>query len=207
LIWRFFYFFAPDLHAGNDRIRERTIMAQWPDLERYREYLLLLARTQLATRAPGKLDASDVVQQSLLVAHAQRDQFRGQTSAELVGWLRRILAGTLVDQLRAQGRGKRDYRRECSLDDPLADVEAWLAAEQSSPSAAAQRHEEGVRLAHALAQLPDGQREAVTLRYLHGATLDNIAEQLNRSPVAVAGLLKRGLAKLRELLAEDRTHD
>ena len=68
-----------------------------PSLERYRAYLHLLARLQLDPRLQSKLDASDVVQQTLVKAHNGRGQFRGQTDAELAGWLRRILANTLTD--------------------------------------------------------------------------------------------------------------
>ena len=69
-------------------------------LERYRSYLHLLARTQLDGRLRGKFDASDIVQQTLLKAHASLAQFRGQGPAELAGWLaergRQLAAGELV---------------------------------------------------------------------------------------------------------------
>src|SRR2546430_13848358 len=88
-------------------------------LEQFRPYLLLLARLQLGRQFPGKLDASDVVQQALLEAHRQRDQFQGGTTPQLLAWLRRILAGTLTDALRGLGRAKRDAARECSLEAAL----------------------------------------------------------------------------------------
>ena len=61
-------------------------------------YLCSLARIQVAARPwlAAKLDASDMVQQTLLKAHAARDQFRGRSAAEMAGWLRRILARTLA---------------------------------------------------------------------------------------------------------------
>jgi RNA polymerase sigma-70 factor (ECF subfamily) len=179
-----------------------------PHLERFREYLRLLARLQLGRQFQGKLDASDVVQQTLLEAHRKRGQFRGQTDAEMAAWLRQLLACTLADTLRGLGRAKRDARREQSLEAALDQssgrIGSRLAADQSSPSHAAQEHEQAVRLAEALALLPEAQREAVILRYYQDCALDEISRQLNRSPAAVAGLLKRGARLLRELLQEER---
>ena len=83
-----------------------------------------------------------------------------------------------------------------------ARLEAWLAAEQSSPSQKAQRNEQVLQLCEALDELPESQREAVQLHYWQDCTLAEIAEQMDRTPAAVAGLLKRGLRKLRELMQE-----
>jgi RNA polymerase sigma-70 factor (ECF subfamily) len=175
-------------------------------LERFREYLLLLARVQLGQRLPGKLDASDVVQQTLLEAHRKRAQFRGGSEAELAAWLRQLLACTLADALRAFGRAKRDVARERSLEaaveESSARLAAWLAAEQSSPSQQAVRHEQAVHLADALARLPEAQRQALELRYCQGWSLADISGHLGRSPAAVAGLLKRGLKQLRLSLGD-----
>src|SRR5205809_5993339 len=109
--------------------------AEEPDfaLERFRYYLLLLARWHLGDQLRGKLDPSDAVQMTLLEAHRKRAQFRGQTEAEMAAWLRQMLAYTIADALRAQGRIKRDATRELSLDDASARMESWLAADQSSP--------------------------------------------------------------------------
>src|SRR3954464_2603343 len=69
-------------------------------LDHFRDYLRLLARLQLQARLQSKLDASDVVQQVLLKAHENQEQFRGQTSAEQAAWLRQILARTLANAVR-----------------------------------------------------------------------------------------------------------
>ena len=87
-----------------------------------------------------------------------------------------------------------------AADDSAARLEAWLAAEQSSPSQQAQRHERAVRLAEALARLPENQREAVVLRHWHGCSLAEIGERLGCTTTAVTGLLHRGLRKLRQQL-------
>ncbi|MBM4070240.1 MAG: sigma-70 family RNA polymerase sigma factor [Planctomycetes bacterium] len=177
------------------------------DLERFRHYLLMLARLHLGRQLQGKLDASDIVQQTLLQAHRQRDQYRGQDEATRAAWLRKLLAGTLADALRTFGRAKRELGRERSLDAAIADsslrIQAWLAAEQSSPSQQAARAEQAIRLAEALGQLPDAQREAVELRYCQGWCVAKIAAHMDKSVTAVAGLLKRGLKHLRDTLIEE----
>jgi RNA polymerase sigma-70 factor (ECF subfamily) len=177
------------------------------DLERFREYLRFLARVQLDPRLRGKLDASDVVQQTLLAAFQKRDQLQGTTDAERAGWLRRILAHHLADALRSFGQEKRDVSRERSLEDSLrsssARLEYWLAADDTSPGEQVERQERAVRLAVALAALPEAQREALVLQYWHGWTLAEIAQHLERTPAAVAGLLKRGLNNLRQQLHDE----
>jgi RNA polymerase sigma-70 factor (ECF subfamily) len=173
-------------------------------LERFRHYLLLLARLQLGRQTAGKLEPSDVVQQTLLEAHRKHAQFRGTTNAERAAWLRQMLAFNLADALRALGRAKRDANRERSLEQELEQssirLGSWLAAEQASPSEHAVRHEEAVRVATALAELPEANREAVVLRYYEGLSLDEISARLGRTPAAAAGLLKRGLKRLRAVL-------
>ena len=175
-------------------------------LERFRDYLLLLACQHLTERVRAKLDPSDVVQQTLLEAHRKRGQFRGHSDAELAAWLRQMLAYRLADAVRALGRARRDVARERSLEAALADSSArlgsLLAADQSSPSQQVQRQEQLLRLAKALATLPDAQREALVRRYCQGWSLDDISHHLGRSPAAVAGLLKRGAKQLRGLLQE-----
>ena len=89
-------------------------------VERFRSYLLLLARTRLRGLPDARLNASDIVQQTLLDAHRQRQQFRGEGPSEMAAWLRRMLACNLADALRALHRDKRDVDRERSLDAKMA---------------------------------------------------------------------------------------
>ncbi|VTR96689.1 rna polymerase sigma-e factor : RNA polymerase sigma-E type, Rhodopirellula baltica OS=Rhodopirellula sp. SWK7 GN=RRSWK_02250 PE=4 SV=1: Sigma70_r2: Sigma70_r4_2 [Gemmata massiliana] len=175
-------------------------------LEPFRAYLRLLARLHLAPQLRGKLDPSDVVQQALLQAYQALDQFRGRSPAECAAWLRQILARNLAQAVRDFGRDKRDVAREralgASVDASSERLEAWLAADQSSPSARAVRGEQVLRLADALERLPEAQREALVLQHWHGLSLAEIGTHLGRSPDAVAGLIKRGLKQLRHLLRE-----
>ncbi len=175
-------------------------------LERFRHYLLLLARLHLGNRLQPKLDASDIVQQTLLEAHQKQAQFRGKTDAELAAWLRQMLACSIADAVRAFHRAKRDVAQERSLaaalDQSSSRLEGWLAAQQSSPSQRAARQEALLQLAEALAQLPDDQRRAVEMKHLQGRSVAEIAGRMGRSETAVGGLLRRGLQRLRELRRE-----
>jgi RNA polymerase sigma-70 factor, ECF subfamily len=171
-------------------------------LERYRSYLLLLARIQLDRGLQAKLDPSDLVQQTLLKAHQHRGQFRGGTEAELAAWLRAILARQLVDVARKFGPrlDGRERSLEAALEQSSARLEGWLAAEGSSPSRRAERQEQLLRMAEGLAGLPDDQRIALELRHLQGLPIADVAREMGRSTAAVGSLLYRGLKALRDFL-------
>jgi RNA polymerase sigma-70 factor (ECF subfamily) len=175
-------------------------------LEGYRNYLRLLARTQLGPRLQAKLDASDVAQQAILQAHEARGQFRGTTEAEKLAWLRAILANVLAAAARRFEAQARDVGRERSLEGELerssSRLECLLTADQTSPSQRAVRCEEVLRLAAALTRLPQDQRQVVELHHLQGLPVAEVAEQVGRTRAAVVGLLFRGLKKLRQLLRE-----
>jgi RNA polymerase sigma-70 factor (ECF subfamily) len=188
------------------RAMDQSLPASGPRVERFREYLCLLARSHLRSGHRSKIEASDIVQQTLLEAHVQREQFRGESDGELAAWLKQMLVHNLADALREGERAKRDVRRERPLDlgieDSFCRAESWLAAAQPSPSQRAIQIEQLLELANGLAQLPDEQREAVVLHHLQGWPLAQISAQLHRSESAVAGLLHRGLKKLRQLMDE-----
>jgi RNA polymerase sigma-70 factor (ECF subfamily) len=172
-------------------------------IERYRDYLRLLARLQLDPRMQAKLDPSDVVQQTLLKAHQKLDQFRGRTDGELAAWLRRILANTMTDAVRSfrlELGAEQSLQR--SLEDSSARLDAWLVARDESPEGQVRRHEQTLAVASALAQLPDDQRLAVELHHLKEMSVADIGALMDRTEASVAGLLRRALKRLRELLGE-----
>jgi RNA polymerase sigma-70 factor (ECF subfamily) len=181
-------------------MNDRWLNQQIADLERHREYLRVLARLQLGSHIRSRLDPSDLVQQTLLRAHQAIDGFRGRSSAELTAWLRKILARTLADAIRDQGRSCRDAAIERSIEQSSTRLDAWLVAQESSPSQKAVRNEQSMLLIHALAELPEAQREALLLKHCEGRSLAEIGQHLNRTPAAVASLLQRGLKQMRDLL-------
>jgi RNA polymerase sigma-70 factor (ECF subfamily) len=171
-------------------------------LGEYRNYLLLLARLQVGQPLRQKVDPSDLVQETLLKAHAKRDQFHGQTPAELVAWLRVILANTLAETARRFSGPQRNLELEQALELTSVRLEECLADLGPAPDRLAERNEQLVRLADGLAGLPEDQRRVVELKYLQGLSVPEICRLLGRSPASVIGLLRRGLVRLRELLDE-----
>src|SRR5215471_1370038 len=83
----------------------------------YRNYLHLLARTQIDLHLQGRASPSDVVQETFLQACANFGQFRGGGEQELLAWLRRILVNALARLVEKQVKArKRDVRREVSVE-------------------------------------------------------------------------------------------
>jgi RNA polymerase sigma-70 factor (ECF subfamily) len=174
-------------------------------LELYRRYLGLLARVQIGQRLQGKVDASDIVQETFLEAHRNFARFRGTSEGELVRWLRQILATRLADLLRrylgAQGRDVRLEREiEDAFDRSSVLLDRGLVAPHSSPSQQAARREQAVLLADALGELPDEYREVLVLRHLEGLTFPEVARRMRRSLDSVEKLWMRGLVRLRQVM-------
>jgi len=134
---------------------------------------------------------------------------RANPDAERAAWLRRMLANDLADVLRARTRARRDIDREVSIDAALGESSAqiglWIASPGPSPSQEADKHEQAIRLATALAGLPEAEQEALVLQHWHGLTVAQIGARLSRTPAAIGGLLKRGLKRLRERMSDPAT--
>src|SRR5262245_13285660 len=160
-----------------------------PDLEKFRTYLGLLARLQLDPRLRGVLDPSDLVQQTLLRAHRNRDQCRGTTDEQWAAWLRAILARELAEAVRKVDRRQEDRRvsLERALGESSARLEAWLQSDSTSPSGRIERQEQLLKLAEALARLPEDQRTALELHHLQGLPVQEVGLRMGRSPASVAG--------------------
>ncbi len=175
------------------------------DLERFRNYLRFMADVKLDRRLRRRIDASDIVQETLLRAYVAWDTFRGDASAQRVAWLQQILMRTILHALRDARCAKRDIAREQHLDQILDqsshNIEQWLAADEQSPSQAVERAEELLQVADAVYQLPEAEREAVIGFYWQRESLADISTELGRSVPAVAGLVHRGLRRLRGNLA------
>lgn len=174
--------------------------------EKYREYLGVLGRMQLDDQLAAKVDLSGVVQLTLF--EASRSGWEERTEEERLPWIRRIFAHNLLDEIRKFRSQARDVTRERSIEHAMEQsasrLNQWLASEQSTPSRKAMLAEEELRLALALACLPDAQREAIEMHYLKGLSLEQISQRMNKTKGAVAALVFRGTSKLRELLTNQQ---
>lgn len=184
-------------------------------LQMYRNYLMVLAGTQIERRLQPRMSPSDIVQETMLRAHANFGQFRGASEPELIGWLRQILVNNLAKFVEQHVlAARRDVRREVSierlgqaLEQSTIQLAALLPAGSRSPSATAQQREEAVLLADRLAMLAPDYREVLMLRNLQGLPFETIAEQMDRSVSATRMLWLRAIEKLRGLYVGDQSHE
>ena len=177
-------------------------------LDRYRPLLCLHVRQlQLGRLYNARFDSSDVVQEAMLRAVKGLDQVRGTEEFEFVRWLQTIVSNVFVDLVRKHRADIRDPRMEQSIHDALGEADtpiaAFLSASQPGPSTLAVLKEELVRMAAAIDQLPDAERDAVIAHYILELPLSEVATRLDRTVKGVAGLLFRGKRRLRELLAAE----
>jgi len=176
-------------------------------LESYSNYLTLLVRVQIGAKLRGKVDPGDIVQETFLEAHRQFTDFRGTTEAELLAWLRRILAGQFAQTLRRYlGTKGRDIRLEqemvAKLNQSSAALDRGFAASGSSPSQSAVRREHALLLADALNRLPADYREVIVLRHIEALSFAEAGERMERTENSVQKLWVRALARLRQELGD-----
>lgn len=170
-----------------------------------RSYVHLLARAQVETWLRAKVDASDLVQQTLLEAYRDFGQFRGQTEAEWLAWLRRILARNAAEFVsHYRGTQKRQARREVPLQVASDSTSTGYAfqpvAPGETPSAQLVQQERELLLAEALMRLSEDHREVICLRNLQRLPFDEVARRMGRARPAVQMLWMRAMKKLQETM-------
>lgn len=176
-------------------------------LESYRNYLRLLAQIEIGRRLQGKVDASDVVQETFLEAHSHFPAFLGQAEGQLTQWLRAILAGTLANVIRRYlGTQARDLRLErdlaADLDQSTCALGQLLIDPHSSPSEQAQRGEQTLLVAEAMSCLPKDYQTVLMLRHMEELTFPQVAVRMGRTVDSVEKLWLRGLTRLKQAFGE-----
>ncbi|MCA9265904.1 MAG: sigma-70 family RNA polymerase sigma factor [Planctomycetales bacterium] len=165
-------------------------------LQAARQLLVRFAEKSLDADFQAKLSASDLVQETCLEAQRDFAAFRGQSQAELLGWLRKMLVNNLLNQYRDLRRHKRDIAREQALDTVKLNPSYLLADNIDTPSRIAVRREEEQRLELALETLPHDYREVILLRHREHLSFVQIGERMNRSADAARMLWYRAFEQL-----------
>jgi len=171
-----------------------------------RSYLGFVARCQVETWLKRKVDASDLVQQTMLEAHCDFQRFQGGSEKEFLAWLRKILTHNAADFVRCyHGTAKRRAGREIPFRDPAESASRGApepAAPGVTPSQEFLQIDTELRVTAALAELPPDYQEVIVLRNLERLPFSEVAERMERSRPAVQMLWMRAIKKLQEMLGE-----
>ena len=163
-----------------------------------------MANQELAVEVRAKVGPSDVVQETMLLAQENFDQFAGQTDAELFGWLRRIMLNQLADEKKKYRRQKRDVAREMPMhgDSRTGVPPMDFPGDFVTPGTRAIAEEQTETVMRALQRLPDDSRQAIVLRSLERLSFAEVGKQLGRSEDAARKLWSRAVERLQQELEE-----
>ncbi len=169
----------------------RTFLLRAKDwLEPIRYVHVRLSRAQAA-----KVDPSGLVNVALLKAWQQRKNCRATTAQEARSWVVTIYVHLVLDTLRLKYVSREMGAAPGNLADRPEAVGPFL-----DPALLAEKKEVEANVLHGLAQLPEPQRVVLTLYYLQGRPLAEVADLLNMSLNAVKKVAQRGREALRKLL-------
>ena len=190
-----------EARRGDDQARDRLFAL-------CRTYLGFVARSQVESSLRVKVDASDLVQETMLEAFRDFERFAGSSEQEWLAWLRRILSHNAADFVRRyKGTAKRQARREVSFATAGGSA-SWHgppepAAPTATPSQEFLRADTEFRLAAAMAELAPDHQEVIMLRNLQRLPFAEVAERMGRSRPAVQMLWMRAIKKLQEVIPEE----
>lgn len=170
-----------------------------------RGYLLSLAQDEMGRDIQAKLGSSDVVQETCIKVANRFEDFRGDSPAELFGWLRTILQNNMHDARRKfRGTEGRDVGREASIDQGKStfDRAAQLIADQLTPGSTAAYGEQVDALKLAMQDLPEDYQKVIELRNWDRLPFAEIGQSIGRSEEAARKLWSRAIVQLTELMKD-----
>ncbi len=168
-------------------------------LEACRRYLLWIARKEMDPDLQPKAGASDLVQDTLLEAQRDIGHFKGESEAELLAWLRRLLLNNLSNLARSyRGTAKRRLDAEVPLESGPTDAGPAGAAPSPSDQLLAKEQMELVHVA--MGNLSDDHRQVLTLWYERELSFEEIGQQMSRSTNAARMLWMRAIERLQAAL-------
>ena len=189
------------LQAGN-------ASALGPYFDNIRPQLLAFVERQLGSQLRRKIEAEDILQDAGIEAMRQYEK-NPQRDQKPFSWLCQIAERKIIDAHRHHfGAQKRDAGREKALDvgggqTGRGDFMNMLIMSITTPSQAFSRNAREARLADAVGQLPEEQRDAIRLRYVENLPSKEIAQRLGKSDASVRIMLSRSIRQLQTLLGDD----
>jgi RNA polymerase sigma-70 factor (ECF subfamily) len=190
------------LASGGDKSALAELFAH------HRERLRRMVTLRLDRRLQGRVDASDVLQETYLdIARKAPDYFAAPTIPIFL-WMR-SLTGQRLQALHCHHFGvqKRDPRHEVVLQigamppATSASLAALLLGRLTSPSRALARHELQVRVQDALNALEPMDREVLTMRHFEELSNAETAEVLGIGQTAASNRYVRALRRLKQVLS------
>ncbi len=176
-------------------------------LERFRRYLILVARKEIDPDMQPKAGGSDLVQETFLEANKDFATFQGQSEAELLAWLRQVLLHNLANfHRRYRDTAKRNLANEVvpGAHDVSGEVEGGTAGMTASPGDRLMEQEELKLVQSAIAKLSEDHRRVINYWYEEELTFEEIGQRMGRSRNAVRMLWVRAIEKLQtELKSSD----
>jgi RNA polymerase sigma-70 factor, ECF subfamily len=175
---------------------------------RYEDRLRKVVRFRLDQRLWGRVDPSDVIQETYLETSHRLNDYLADPKVPMFVWLRRMTEQVLVNVHRHHlGARRRDAALEVSLDQrpdgwmTSVSLAARLAADLTSPSQAAIRDEMLLRLRQAFESMDPIDREVLALRHFEELTNNEAAEVLGLQKSAASNRYVRALKRLKEVLS------
>ena len=160
--------------------------------ERVGPKLLALIRLRLGHRLRGHVESGDVMQQTLLNAFRNIDQFRGQRQGSMMAWLGGIARNEIRIYARHLERKQRDVRQNV----PLDDVDQLVANQIRSEVSRIHLLDQTRVLEEALAQLSDTHREVIVLRRFEELSFAEVGQRLDKTADAARMLYARAMTAL-----------
>lgn len=167
--------------------------------------LVAFLRARAGKAIAARESAHDLAQSVFREVLQDVDRIELKGEAAFRNWLFQQATRKILDRAKFHGRERRDAAREETIPTAGPGVDAILAcyASIATPSRHVAAREELQRFEDAVQQLPDNQRDAVTMSRLMGLDYAQIAEQMGLSESAVRGLVARGLATLSSALDDE----
>lgn len=168
---------------------------------RVQDYLQAMAEKKLDHSLRRRVNAADMVQQTMTRMINGFDGFRGASSAEFYGWLNRILENEINATRRNLQRGKRDIRREQELAEKSGVVRGPVPADPNLTPGSEAIKEEKLRQFHqVLDRLPVDYCQVIRLRSLQEMSFKEVAMAMDKSYDSVSKLWYRAIVRFQEEL-------